>query len=233
MQMLESQLALDKPLKPPDDLMSPNERGDIIGAATVGTSQATAGQQAMLARQAMGAGPLQAGYLQQASQQLGGTGAAATAAASQQAAGMVQQRYLAEREQRNRDYATASGQIDKNVAMKQMANQQAMKAMGPMIEKVSGSAVETAGKVASAIPALAAIGLSDARLKLAITPVGASPSGIPRYTFTYRDDPAATRYHGAMAQDLLKTHPHAVLTDDSGYYKVDYALIDVDFHVSN
>ncbi len=70
---------------------------------------------------------------------------------------------------------------------------------------------------------------SDARLKAAIRPAGQSPLGIPRYTFAYTADPSGTRYHGAMAQDLLQTHPEAVVVGDDGYYRVRYAAIDVDF----
>jgi hypothetical protein len=71
---------------------------------------------------------------------------------------------------------------------------------------------------------------SDIRLKKDIKPAGTSPSGIPLYTFAYRSDVSNTRYHGAMAQDLLQTHPESVVTNSNGYYAVDYSLIDVDFY---
>ena len=71
---------------------------------------------------------------------------------------------------------------------------------------------------------------SDIRLKTDIVLTGHSPSGIPEYSFRYISDPSGTMFHGAMAQDLLKTHPKAVLTGDNGFYKVKYNLIDVDFY---
>jgi len=71
---------------------------------------------------------------------------------------------------------------------------------------------------------------SDVRLKTSITHIGTSPAGIPTYTFVYRGDKAKTRYHGVMAQDIIKTHPQAVTIDANGYYKVNYNLIDVNFH---
>ena len=80
---------------------------------------------------------------------------------------------------------------------------------------------------------------SDRRLKDNIKQVGRSPSGIPIYTFKYRDDMADflrddvdtnTVYIGAMAQDLLDIVPEAVVTNPkTGYYDVDYSKIDIDF----
>lgn len=73
-------------------------------------------------------------------------------------------------------------------------------------------------------------GDSDLRLKTDIVLTGHSPSGIPEYSFRYISDPSGTIFHGTMAQDLLKTHPKAVVTGDNGFYKVKYSLIDVDFY---
>ena len=73
--------------------------------------------------------------------------------------------------------------------------------------------------------ATAKIAPSDIRLKEKIERVGTSPSGIPIYEFNYKGQPF--RYRGAMAQDLLETHPEAVGTRD-GHYTVDYNMIDVD-----
>jgi len=80
---------------------------------------------------------------------------------------------------------------------------------------------------------------SDRRLKDNIKQVGRSPSGIPIYTFKYRDDMADflrdgvdtnSVYIGAMAQDLLDLVPEAVMTNPkTGYYDVDYSMIDIDF----
>ena len=53
-----------------------------------------------------------------------------------------------------------------------------------------------------------------------------SPRGVPVYTFQYNGED--TLYEGVMAQDLIESFPEA-LSMESGYYKVDYSLIDVDF----
>jgi hypothetical protein len=89
-----------------------------------------------------------------------------------------------------------------------------------------------------------ALFLSDKRLKLNITRIGESSSGIPVYTFQYNDTISnnsnmnvngllntTTLYKGVMAQDLLEIGmENAVILDkSSGYYKVNYDLIDVDF----
>jgi hypothetical protein len=69
-------------------------------------------------------------------------------------------------------------------------------------------------------------GWSDRRLKRDIVRLGVSPSGLPIYAFQYVW--GGPRYVGAMAQDLLKLRPDAVILDDSGYYKVDYSRIDIE-----
>jgi hypothetical protein len=69
-------------------------------------------------------------------------------------------------------------------------------------------------------------GWSDRRLKRDLVRMGVSPSGLPIYTFQYVW--GGPRYIGVMAQDLLKLRPDAVILDESGYYKVDYARIDVE-----
>merc|ERR1719232_251532 len=81
--------------------------------------------------------------------------------------------------------------------------------------------------------------ISDERLKRDINPVGKSPSGIPTYTFKYREDArdvlgdevdAESIYFGVMAQDLIELAPAAVVKSSvDGYYRVDYSGIDVDF----
>jgi hypothetical protein len=63
-------------------------------------------------------------------------------------------------------------------------------------------------------------------LKRDIVRLGVSPSGLPIYAFQYAW--GGPRYVGAMAQDLLKLRPDAVILGDSGYYKVDYSLIDIE-----
>jgi hypothetical protein len=71
------------------------------------------------------------------------------------------------------------------------------------------------------------ISWSDARLKENITRTGASESGIPIYTFNYKD--SNKLWSGTMAQDLLNLgRKDAVKMMDNGYYGVDYNKIDVD-----
>ena len=68
---------------------------------------------------------------------------------------------------------------------------------------------------------------SDRRLKTDIRQVGTSDSGIAIYNFRYRGE---LQWHqGVIAQELLKTHPQAVVRADNGYLMVNYRLIDVRF----
>ena len=68
---------------------------------------------------------------------------------------------------------------------------------------------------------------SDIRLKENITRTGISNSGIPIYTFNYKNDNQL--WSGAMAQDLIELgRGDAVTTMDNGYYGVYYDMIDVD-----
>ena len=61
---------------------------------------------------------------------------------------------------------------------------------------------------------------SDRRLKTDIVQVGLLRAGIPLYRFRYigRDDV----HVGVMAQDVLPVVPEAVITDASGFMRVDY-----------
>jgi outer membrane protein OmpA-like peptidoglycan-associated protein len=68
-------------------------------------------------------------------------------------------------------------------------------------------------------------GWSDRRLKRRIQRVGTSPSGLGIYSFQYVW--GGPVFVGAIAQEILKTRPDAVIYDASGYLMVDYSLIDV------
>jgi hypothetical protein len=71
---------------------------------------------------------------------------------------------------------------------------------------------------------------SDITLKENIRQTGVSPSGIVIYEFDYKDKSHGQfRYSGVMAQDLLESHPSAVIKNNDGTLKVDYSQIDVDF----
>jgi hypothetical protein len=61
---------------------------------------------------------------------------------------------------------------------------------------------------------------SDRRLKTDIVRVGILRAGIPLYRFRYigRDEV----HVGVMAQDVLPVVPEAVITDASGFMRVDY-----------
>lgn len=69
--------------------------------------------------------------------------------------------------------------------------------------------------------------MSDIRLKENITHIGYE-NGFPIYTFSYRSDPAKAIYRGVMAQDVLRTHPEAVV-DVGDYYAVNYHMIGIEF----
>jgi len=74
--------------------------------------------------------------------------------------------------------------------------------------------------------------LSDIRLKENISKTGVSKSGIPIYTFSYKNDDQV--WSGTMAQDLLKIgRDDAVLLMDTGYYAVNYDAIDIDMELKN
>ena len=71
-------------------------------------------------------------------------------------------------------------------------------------------------------------GPSDRRLKTNIELIGHSDSNIPIYLFSFKINPSV-RYKGVIAQDLLEMNlDHVVETDENGYYRVLYDLIDVD-----
>ena len=68
-----------------------------------------------------------------------------------------------------------------------------------------------------------------ASLKADIQRTGHSPNGIPKHTFRYRHHPSGTLFHGTMAQDLLATHPEAVVRTANGFYRARHDLLDVSF----
>jgi hypothetical protein len=64
---------------------------------------------------------------------------------------------------------------------------------------------------------------SDIRLKENVKQIGQSPSGINIYSFNFKEDD--DRYQGVLAHEV----PYATMVDDSGYWKVDYSQLDVEF----
>lgn len=69
---------------------------------------------------------------------------------------------------------------------------------------------------------------SDQRLKENIVLVK-HKGDIPIYHFSYKNDPMKQVYEGVMAQDLLHSHPDAVMTGEDGYYQVYYDKIGIEF----
>ena len=88
-----------------------------------------------------------------------------------------------------------------------------------------------AGTQAGATAFISAItSLSDQRLKENIVKIGSLDSGLNLYTWDWTTeavslgaDPKMTE--GVLAQEVIKTHPEAVETHDSGYYMVDYGKL--------
>lgn len=68
------------------------------------------------------------------------------------------------------------------------------------------------------------IGPSDIRLKTDIAPAG-ERNGHAWYTYRYVWDDVGTVRGGVMAQEVLKTHPEAVITHPLGFLMVDYAKL--------
>jgi len=66
---------------------------------------------------------------------------------------------------------------------------------------------------------------SDRRLKKDIRRVGQLESGVPVYTFRYRDDPNGAVQMGVMAQELREVQPEAVEQLGDGFLAVDYSRI--------
>ena len=68
---------------------------------------------------------------------------------------------------------------------------------------------------------------SDSRLKKDIKKIGTSIDGHNIYKFKYLDDDK--EWVGAMAEEVLKKNPSAVVRMDNGYLGIDYHQIDVEF----
>jgi hypothetical protein len=76
-------------------------------------------------------------------------------------------------------------------------------------------------------PIAALIGgiLSDRRLKANIVPMETRSDGLRLYEFSFRG--FATRWRGVIAQEVLQTHPEAVVEDERGYLTVNYNMLGV------
>ena len=68
---------------------------------------------------------------------------------------------------------------------------------------------------------------SDIRLKENVKQIGQSPSGINIYSFNFKGN--EDQYQGVLAHEV----PYASMVDDSGYWRVDYSQLDVEFKRMN
>ena len=87
-------------------------------------------------------------------------------------------------------------------------------------------ALSIAGSVASIYTGFNPTG-SDRRIKENIKKIGESISGLGIYKFNYIGK--AKQYIGAMADEVIKVVPEAVVTMPNGFLGVNYNLIDVTF----
>jgi hypothetical protein len=66
--------------------------------------------------------------------------------------------------------------------------------------------------------------VSDIRLKADIEPIG-ERGGHNWYKFRYVWEDPGTVHEGVMAQEVIETHPDAVITHPLGFLMVDYAKL--------
>jgi hypothetical protein len=72
---------------------------------------------------------------------------------------------------------------------------------------------------------------SDIRLKENIQ-LERQEKGLNIYSFNYKTD-KDKRYEGVMAQEVIETHPEAVIIDEDGYYKVFYSMLGIEMKQIN
>jgi hypothetical protein len=104
-----------------------------------------------------------------------------------------------------------------------IANQNTETALG------AGALSSSAAVLAAILPGLIA---SDKRLKTNIRKVGKTPGGVLLSSFSYKGDETRPRrkFIGAVAQDVEKVAPQAVVRDPvTGYRKLNYGAIDAPF----
>ena len=87
------------------------------------------------------------------------------------------------------------------------------------------------GGIGGVAAGLAKTGIfSDPRLKTAVTMTGRDErTGLALYEFSYLADSDARRYHGVMADEVRGKFPDAVQLDESGYLRVDYQMLGIEF----
>lgn len=86
------------------------------------------------------------------------------------------------------------------------------------------------GGLGGAAAGLAKLGVfSDRRLKSDVQRIGVDErTGLPLYEFAYTAEPGR-RYVGVMADEVQERFPEAVTVDGSGFMRVDYAALGIEF----
>lgn len=121
--------------------------------------------------------------------------------------------------------AGAAGQMGSNATSmwgaqaNHQANMQSNDSVGGLLGGLGGAAV-----------GMAKLGIfSDRRLKTDVQPVGVDErTGLPLYEFAYTAEPDR-RYIGVMADEVQKQFPEAILLDGSGFMRVDYDALGIEF----
>ena len=137
------------------------------------------------------------------------------------------------REELTTEGAKAVGQA-RAAQMQAFANNSMMKVPDlappkPVYQNVAAAAFNDALGIASQVATIAlpfAVA-SDRKVKENIKKIGESISGLGIYKFNYIGQ--AKQYIGAMADEVLKVVPEAVVTMENGFMGVRYDLIDVNF----
>lgn len=99
------------------------------------------------------------------------------------------------------------------------ANMQSNESVGGLLGGLGGAAA-----------GLAKLGVfSDRRLKADVQRIGVDErTGLPLYEFAYTAEPGR-RYVGVMADEVQERFPDAVLLDESGFMRVDYDALGIEF----
>jgi hypothetical protein len=99
-----------------------------------------------------------------------------------------------------------------------------MIAARPDAKRPEGFFGDIADIVRTVIPTIASA-FSDRRLKTNIADCEMRENGLRIVEFSYLG--FTNRWRGLIAQDVLQTHPHAVVEDENGYLTVDYSGLNV------
>lgn len=96
----------------------------------------------------------------------------------------------------------------------------------PVLKSISISEITANGNGSGTDgdPVVGMMMVSDVRQKFDVNDIGSSANGLKLYSFRYNSTPDK-QWVGAMAQDLLSTHPDAVCIGDDGFYRVDYSKL--------